>query len=206
MFLFAHLGFTLGVAAAGDMLAAQFTRRNSLQASLTPGKEPQITNGGWRRSDWVRDIFDLRFWALGSLLPDIIDKPLGRFLFQETFHYNGRIFSHSLLLVILILAAAFFAPPKKLRMWLMALAGGVLMHLLLDSMWLTPQTLFWPMLGWGFPWSSEGDWLGMMLKELRHDPVVYIPELIGIAVLGILMLVLVRKKRIAAFLRSGRVS
>lgn len=39
---------------------------------------------------------DYRFVMLGSILPDMIDKPIGAFLFRNTFH-NSRIFAHTLI-------------------------------------------------------------------------------------------------------------
>ncbi len=42
---------------------------------------------------------DVRLLMLGSILPDLIDKPLGHLIFPED---NGRIFAHSLLFVILL--------------------------------------------------------------------------------------------------------
>jgi inner membrane protein len=204
MLFFGHLGITLGVALAADFFAARIAGHESLSNELNPEREPHYNTSDWKRRDLLRGIFDLRFWALGSLLPDIIDKPVGHYLFQEAFNSNGRIFSHTLLLVILLLATAFFLPRYNGRVWLIAISGGVLMHLILDSMWLTPQTLFWPLLGWSFPQGSEGAWLGAWLHELVYDPKVFIPELIGAAVIGILAALLIRKKGIRQLIKSGK--
>ena len=48
---------------------------------------------------------DYRLVILGSLLPDIIDKPIGYIIFQK-YYENGWIYGHSLLfsLVLLILS------------------------------------------------------------------------------------------------------
>jgi len=73
---------------------------------------------------------------------------------------------------------------------------GVFMHL---SMWQTPQTLLWPLMGWGFPGCEDiaiTNWLSGMLKELVSDPSVYFTELIGFLFtlwLG-LMIIRTRKK------------
>jgi inner membrane protein len=206
MLFFGHLGITLGVAAAADFFTSRTTGYGFLSNGVNPEREThkQIEND--RRRDSLRGIFDLRFWALGSLLPDIIDKPFGRYIFQGTFHYNGRIFSHTLLLVILLLVAALFLPRNSRgRLPLMAISGGVLMHLILDSMWLTPRTLFWPLLGWSFPSSSESDWTGDLLRGLLHNPAIFVPELIGAAALGILAVWLLRKKGIKQLIKSGHV-
>ena len=44
------------------------------------------------------------FAALGALIPDLIDKPVGHILFAETLD-SGRLFGHGLLFVGILLAA-----------------------------------------------------------------------------------------------------
>ena len=45
---------------------------------------------------------DYRAVLVGSILPDIIDKPIGAYLFRSTFH-NSRIFAHTLLFSVLLM-------------------------------------------------------------------------------------------------------
>lgn len=93
------------------------------------------------------------FWAcaLGSVLPDLIDKPLGHILFQATLD-NGRLISHTLLFIGLIALAGFLLWKKQGKLLLLALTLGVLLHQLGDTMYLEPTIWFWPMLG---PFPSE---------------------------------------------------
>ncbi len=74
------------------------------------------------------------------------------------------------------------------------------MHLVLDSMWETPQTLFWPLLGWRFPASTESSWTGWianMFEGLKHDPVTYIPEVIGFfIVVGVISVLIKDREKI----------
>ncbi len=203
MLIFGHLGITLGVAVAADFLTSRVAGRCCLTGRQNDEMMQFVTTKNNHRRDLLSAIFDLRFWALGSLLPDIIDKPVGHFLFKETFHYNGRIFSHTLLLVILLMATAFFLPRLKARGWLIALSAGVLMHLILDYMWLTPQTLFWPLLGWAFPYSVESDWVGTMLRVLTHNPEAFLPELAGVAIIGILAFFIIRHKGLKQIIKNG---
>ncbi len=83
---------------------------------------------------------DYRYIILGSLLSDIIDKPLGNILLFNVLN-NGRIIGHS---VVFALALALIGVYKRNILYI---AYGVFMHLILDSMWLNPATLFWPSLG-----------------------------------------------------------
>ncbi len=78
--------------------------------------------------------------AFCGMLPDLVDKPL--FYLGLTPIPSGRVWAHSLLFSGLWLLAC--------RSWLPALwpwAWATPGHLLLDSMWNSPHTLFWPFLG-----------------------------------------------------------
>jgi len=66
------------------------------------------------------------------------------------------------------------------------------MHLILDQMWLTPQTLLWPVYGSAFPKVDLSCWLENIFIALRTVPSVYIPEIIGALVLGIFLRQLMR--------------
>jgi len=87
--------------------------------------------------------------ALGSLLPDIIDKPVGQFFFRDTFS-NGRIFCHTLLFLILITLAGLCLYRSRGKTWLLGFSFGTFMHLIQDQMWLEPRTFLWPLYGFAF--------------------------------------------------------
>ncbi|MBI0584296.1 MAG: metal-dependent hydrolase [Methanomassiliicoccus sp.] len=84
--------------------------------------------------------------ALGAILPDIIDKPLGHIFLQGTLD-SGRIYAHTLLFLGLVAVAGLAAWKAKGTPLLAAVALGAGSHLLLDGMWANPTTLFWPALG-----------------------------------------------------------
>jgi hypothetical protein len=117
----------------------------------------------------------LAFLALGSMLPDIIDKPLGQLVHGTP--AMGRTFSHTLLFLLLISALAVYLRDARL----VSLSGGVLAHLALDSMWASPLVLLWPLLG-PFPQSTLDAWsyLEMVMQGLR-DPIILVPECLGLA-------------------------
>lgn len=117
--------------------------------------------------------------ALGSMLPDIIDKPLGHIFLRESLNY-GRIISHTLVFSALLWLIALAALRRGVR-WPLAISFGSLVHLILDEMWQIPQTLLWPLYGWSFPHSSQNFLLGVFYSIYR--PEVYIPEIAGAAIL-----------------------
>lgn len=183
MLLFAHAGITLGSAVVLEQAA-----RRSPAAPTKPR---------------AGHIFDLRLWLIGALLPDIIDKPLANYLFPSVFHGNGRIFAHTLLFLVLLLGAGLYLKLAHHRDWMLPLAGGTAIHLLLDGMWRDPHTLFWPLLGARFPPGSDGDWLGGLFEGLLNNPAVYLPELAGFIILLWFLWYLLQHKHLATFLRTG---
>jgi hypothetical protein len=70
-------------------------------------------------------------------------------------------------------------------------------------MWLTPQTLLWPAYGWTFPKVDLTDWLPGMLDALVTNSAVFLPELIGGAVLIWFVVILVRRRSVSAFIKRG---
>jgi hypothetical protein len=84
--------------------------------------------------------------VIGSMLPDLIDKPLGHILLYNSIDY-GRIYAHTGLFLLAVLAIG-MAYRRSTGSWvLVALAVGVLSHLVLDSIWEIPVTLYYPLLG-----------------------------------------------------------
>ena len=97
----------------------------------------------------IAELLDDRRWvipcALGAVLPDLIDKPLG-YLIIPSIGY-GRVFFHNLwifviLLVVGIIAWKFYGNPVVI-----ALDTGILSHQILDSMWTDLATWLYPALG-----------------------------------------------------------
>ncbi len=139
---------------------------------------------------------DLAFVAIGSMLPDIIDKPLGEVVYGTP--SMGRIFAHTLLFLLLLAGAAFYTRDLRFA----SLCGGVLFHLTLDFMWNSPAILFWPLLG-SFPPAPHMDtisYLQMLLLGLRQ-PMVWLPELAGLAYF--IYIVIEKRLHIATWARQS---
>ena len=115
---------------------------------------------------------DYRFVLIGSLLPDIIDKPLGQYILGWYFQ-NGRIIAHTLLFLIVLTVAGVFVARKYKTGVVSALAVGTVFHLVEDQMWVVPGTLLWPLFGWEFPKLELGNYLWYLLSELFSRPDAY---------------------------------
>ncbi|MDH3260960.1 MAG: metal-dependent hydrolase [Acidimicrobiia bacterium] len=151
---------------------------------------------------------DLRFLAVGALLPDLIDKPLGTILFPAVFNSNSQVVGHTLLFSTMLMSIVLLTTRRgRVRRRWMALAVGGLIHLLLDGMWTVQETFLWPVFGWDFPPGSPEYWSGL-LARLFSDPWRIVQEAVGLGYLVYLF----RKAGLSDpdrrrdLLRTGRVS
>jgi hypothetical protein len=138
--------------------------------------------------------------VVGAMLPDIIDKPVGMIFFADTFG-SGRIFGHTLLFVLLLAVAGYYLFSKKGDAGVLILAGGSLVHQLLDSMWNSPASFLWPLLGWEFErrasYGSFWQFLGGVYGRLGDiaDPQILslvMTEIFGLVVMALFGLAWVR--------------
>jgi len=206
MLLFGHIGITLASAALGSGITDKISygiTKNVGKGTLL-AKSSHHANSKTSLFNSLANRVDIRFLLIGSLLPDIIDKPIGVYFFRETFS-NGRIFSHTLLFLVLVMVAGLLVKKYSGKTLGLALSIGTLFHLILDQMWLMPRTLLWPLFGTGFERMETANWLRNLLHSLLEEPEIYVPEIIGLAVLAWFMLELLRRGAIMAFLRQGKV-
>ena len=188
MLLFGHVGITLGLALGWDK---GFSRRVPFLHAEKSQKLATITSE-----------IDYRLILLGSMLPDIIDKPVGVYLFSGTFD-NGRIFCHTLLSLLILLSIGLYRFHRYAGTGMLGFSFGWGMHLILDEIWNTPRTMLWPVLGGSFPEKDLGDYAGLIWENLTTKPSAYIPEIIGLLILIPIAVQLLRNGRLMSFLKSG---
>ncbi len=92
---------------------------------------------------------DLKIVALGSMLPDFIDKPMGQVLLADSIG-NGRMLAHTLLFCLLLLSAGLYVHTNSQYTGIIIISAASFLHLLEDSLWTTPETFFWPLPGLEF--------------------------------------------------------
>lgn len=126
----------------------------------------------WLLSWKSRARVDYRLVLFGSVLPDLIDKPLGIALGLET-----RIWAHTFLFLFSVLLVSFMPPFGALRF----VGFGVATHLLLDEIWIRPDIVWYPAYGWWFPPAAFDT--ERWFETLFHDPVVQAAEVIGAVIL-----------------------
>ncbi len=195
MLVLGHVGITFGAAVAAEALSPRF--RNGWRRG-TRRLLPIITGA----TASLRRHVDLRFLLVGSLLPDIIDKPVGLLLFADELG-NGRIYCHALVFPAALAIGGMVL--YRARGWTHALvlAYGSMMHLVLDAMWRTPATLLWPFAG-PMPRGDIGEyWLSQIITTLLTNPAAYVPEIAGAILLAPLLWAILRNGGLMRFLRSG---
>jgi hypothetical protein len=115
----------------------------------------------------VNDRRAVPFCMAGSILPDLIDKPLG-LLFPSVLG-GGRTIFHALIIAgFLLLCTGIFARPAS--RWLGAgVAGAVLLHQVMDEMWTLPANWLYPFLG-PFQGHMIPDYVGTYFWNEITDP------------------------------------
>lgn len=150
---------------------------------------------------------DLRFLIVGSILPDLIDKPIGEVLFAESIG-TGRWVGHTLVFTTMIMAVVLLMTRRgrRRRAW-MALAVGALFHLMLDAMWTLPEVLFWPFLGLEFPPGPDNYWT-TLFERFFDSPFAVVGEVAGLLYLAWLAYFadLGNPEKRRRLLRTGRIT
>ncbi len=215
MFIFGHTGITLGVAVLlnGTLIKSRtLPKTNELEGQTQRLHEPPASQNGYSGgiTSWLFSLasrIDIRLLLIGSLLPDIIDKPIGRVFFRDIFN-NGRIFCHTLLFLIVLVLGGLYLYRRYKKTWLLVLSFGTFTHLILDQMWLHPRTLLWPLYDLSFErhaFINLSDWLKEIFNELLAYPALFIPELAGVVVIAWFVWLLVRRRKVIAFIKNGQV-
>jgi membrane-bound metal-dependent hydrolase YbcI (DUF457 family) len=105
--------------------------------------------------------------------------------------------------VVMVVVLVWTRRGRPRRRW-MAVAVGMLLHLFLDAMWDSQETLLWPFLGLGFS-EQAYESVGTYITSVVSSPLVWVLEVIGLVYLA----VLARRGGLAdramrqTFLRSG---
>lgn len=129
--------------------------------------------------------FRFRWILLGTLLPDLIDKPvfllLSRYFHETGWEAGKRGFAHTL--VFLVLLGVISRHRQSLAWW--AVTAGTATHLVLDVISKSTEgrstavaslrVLFWPFAGWSFPTLSHG----------MHGIEIWIFEMTGLGLLAL---------------------
>ena len=130
------------------------------------------------------------FCALGSVLPDIVDKPLGHIIFSSSLD-NGKIFFHSLVIVLLFFIAGLLVWKYYRSYSFLVVAFGMFLHQVVDMMWVQPIAWYYPLLGRFETDTSPDYFLGAVVAELTSPT-----EWIFFAAIMVVALFIFRNRRL----------
>ena len=203
MLILGHAGITLGTAVllSGAMTAIRPPIPNQEEASQPAADSPN------KPESWLISLarhVDIRLLLIGSLLPDIIDKPLGHIFLREALS-SGRTIGHTLFFSILITLIGLLLYRYGKKTWLLVVSFGALIHLILDQMWTTPETLLWPFFGFAFEKHDISSYIPDIIDNLTTKPDVYIPEIVGGLILIWFVYEVLRRRKLLSFIKHGRI-
>jgi hypothetical protein len=136
---------------------------------------------------------DYRLVALGSLLPDTLDR-IQRAVFRVRRSSPDQHFlGHTLLLNIPVLFAGIYFWRRYRDGRLLGVSAAAMTHLLVDPVIRSPDTLFWPLLGFQFP-AARG----------LSPRVTAVTQIAAAALVVMTVLALQRRGRLGEFVTSGR--
>ena len=194
MLLFGHIGIAAGVVKVCELLGAvDEVAEDRKSGSMRISPRRLLGKIGDRTG-----AVDYRLVIIGSLLPDIVDKPL--WFFGGVFA-SGRDFSHTFLFNLVLLFGG-IALVRRGKSGLLVVSLVSFMHLILDEIWKSPATLWWPLLG-PFPEVETSTWLPNIWQALISDPGVYIPEAVGFIIIIVFAGKAIAGKGVTRFIRTG---
>lgn len=138
------------------------------------------------------------FCAIGSVLPDVIDKPLGYIIFNSTLS-NGKIFFHSLLILVIFFIAGLIVwhwYHSRAFLWVTL---GILSHQIVDAMWVYPTSWFYPFYG---PFPSGAPRSGYIEQVYFNEISSPTEWIFLVAIIAIIIMLVVNMSRRKAVLES----
>lgn len=211
MLFFGHIGITAGAVKACEILVSMtkpggsYQPDSSLKFSTVNGREQlrlhHLLSGVKGRLGSI----DYRLVLLGSLLPDIIDKPVWLLVARLTSDtaLSGRDYTHTLLfnLALFITGLVLVRYGKS---WLLIISLSSFTHLTFDQIWDSPVVLLWPLLG-PLPKGETVGWVSDIFQALFLYPKVYVSEIIGLVIVLLFTYRLVVRKSAVNFIRDGAI-
>ena len=139
---------------------------------------------------------DYRVIAVASLLPDLIDKPIGMVFFRDRYA-SGRIYAHTLVVNLALFCLLFFMRGRFKRQFVLVPLASLL-HLAEDGVWSKAQLFWWPLFGAAFPRQRGG-----LLSSF--DTTALWQEAVGLAAILFLLSAhgMLSRDGLRTFLRTG---
>lgn len=147
---------------------------------------------------------DYRLLLAASLLPDLIDKPLG-YILSTDHSFGTRSLGHSLFFLLYILSIGLFQWYKHEKTCFLILFIGSVVHDTLDRMWYYPKTLLWPFAGNSVIDKFE-TWEMPIRIGIINTTQLFALEIIGGSILFFFFCWLILQKKMLLFISSGKLA
>ncbi len=148
------------------------------------------------RQPWTERLDD-RALIVGSMLPDVVDKPLALFLAPTLVGHSLRNHGHTLVFAALVLAVAIGLAVLTKRQWPLALALASAGHLVLDMMWFSHRILLWPFTTPDFSPRYIHEW------GPRADSIYIASEALGLIIICWIAFKLIKRRNVRLWLLTG---
>ena len=193
-----HAGITFAAVYSAEYLFQMWRHKRVL--GVHASSRFSAGHPGTSYGDAVRPI-DYRLVAVGSLLPDFIDKPLAFMIAPELVNQSIQNIGHSLAFGLLLLAASLTMLRLSGHQGMLVMAVSSAGHLILDGMWLLPEVFLWPIRGLAFPQGTTtlSEWWTFNVQHMPNSPV----EVLGGIALLPFVIGLYRHKSVLRFVRRG---
>jgi len=181
-----HITIAFGAISAGSRLLGATNHDRTVEEPAevkSPGNQPAAA---LRRIDY-------RLVAVGSLLPDLVDRAQRAVFRVRRSSPDQHFLGHTLLLNLPLLFAGVSVLRRSGDSRLLVVSAAAMTHLLVDPVIRSPATLFWPLLGLEFP-AARG--LSPRLTALT--------QVVAAIAVMVTVLALQRRNRLGDFIRSGR--
>jgi LexA-binding, inner membrane-associated putative hydrolase len=165
----------------------------------TPGQRhsrPMMNPDDFSQSSGADDglfagTIDYRLVALGSLLPDMVDRAI-RAASGRTWSRDQHLLGHTLLLNAPVVVAGISLARRRQDARLLVVGAAAMTHLLVDPVIRSPRTLLWPLLGRDFP-ESRG----------LNRPLTMLTQIGAAAAVLATLFTLQRRGRLSDFIARG---
>jgi inner membrane protein len=138
-----HITIACAAVWAGNRLIGLARGQGQARHAMNPG-----TPG--KDGETIAERIDYRLVALGSLLPDMVDRCV-RAVSTRKWSRDQHLVGHTLLLNAPVVLAGITLAKQHRDARLLGMGAASLSHLLVDPVIRSPRTLLWPLLGVGFP-------------------------------------------------------
>ena len=149
MLLFGHIGISIGVVKACEILGSAGRTSKIRQADSSSTYSTSIHKKRMYLYRLIKGIkgqaasIDYRLVLLGSLLPDILDKPLWLYTASDIF-VSSRDYGHTFLFnLVLFFFGLILVKYGKAGLLIISLCS--FMHFIFDHVWDNPVLLWWPL-------------------------------------------------------------